>query len=161
MTSTEISRSLVPVSVRPPPSSFMHNRPSHMQSPPGCESAQWYSIAEASPALVRLCDEQGAALYFNRRWLEFTGVDSSRQLGRDWLALVHEEDADAATVGGAQAGVFRLAEAAARYKSVIETSMAMNYLRRTADALELLVRRHWPQSIARGVSPPKCSAYRS
>ena len=67
-----------------------------MQSRRGFESAQWYSIAEASPALVRLCDAQGAALYFNRRRLEFTGVDSSRQLGRGWLALVHGQDVDAA-----------------------------------------------------------------
>jgi len=85
-----------------------------MQSPPAFDTSQWRSIAEAAPTLVRLCDTEGATLYFNRRWLEFTGVDVQDQLGRGWLALVHADDIGAATDGGGQC-VFRLKRAGGGY----------------------------------------------
>jgi PAS domain-containing protein len=83
-----------------------------MHSSSGFGYAQWCSIAEAAPAMVRLGDDAGAALYFNRRWLDYTGTDAVIQIGTGWLELLHEEDRDAIAAG---ANVFRLRKAAGGY----------------------------------------------
>jgi len=75
-------------------------------------------MAEAAPVMVRLCDRRRAALYFNRRWLEYTGAGAEAQTDRGWLELVHEDDRPAVSAsGGAGTGsrVFRLRRAGGDY----------------------------------------------
>ena len=50
------------------------------------------STADASPALVWTCDTTGACDWFNRSWLEFTGVPMADQIGEGWARGVHPED---------------------------------------------------------------------
>jgi diguanylate cyclase (GGDEF)-like protein/PAS domain S-box-containing protein len=96
----------------PRPGMLDQRSPVHMHSSPGFGYAQWCSIAEAAPAMVRLGDDAGAALYFNRRWLDYTGIDAVMQIGSGWLELLHEEDRGAIVAG---ANVFRLRKAAGGY----------------------------------------------
>jgi PAS domain S-box-containing protein len=45
-----------------------------------------------SPMLVWMSGADGLCTYFNRAWLEFTGVELQKQLGDGWTHLVHPKD---------------------------------------------------------------------
>jgi PAS domain S-box-containing protein len=45
-----------------------------------------------SPMLVWMSGTDGLCTYFNRSWLEFTGVELEKQLGDGWTQLVHPKD---------------------------------------------------------------------
>ena len=49
-------------------------------------------VADFSPMMVWMSATDGLCTYFNRAWLEFTGVEIERQLGEGWTQLVHPED---------------------------------------------------------------------
>jgi PAS domain S-box-containing protein len=52
--------------------------------------ARFRSLADTMPQLAWMADEQGEILWFNRRWVEFTGLDPNADRdGR--LALVHPD----------------------------------------------------------------------
>lgn len=50
------------------------------------------AVADHLPVALWLCDPDGQRSYFNRAWLELTGVSAKRQTGEGWLELVHEDD---------------------------------------------------------------------
>ena len=49
-------------------------------------------LTESLPQLVWTCQPDGPCDYFNRRWLEFTGVPEAPQLGFGWLEQLHPDD---------------------------------------------------------------------
>lgn len=56
------------------------------------ESEQRFrDVAESSPAMIWLSDENDITIYANKKWIEFTGKD----IGNDpegWISLIHPED---------------------------------------------------------------------
>jgi len=63
------------------------------------------TMADGAPALIWLSDAEGRALWFNQRWLRYTGRGMDEELGLPWPARVHADDVDAARA------VFRAAAA--------------------------------------------------
>ncbi|MCX6879705.1 MAG: PAS domain S-box protein [Verrucomicrobia bacterium] len=53
---------------------------------------RFHQIADSLPQLVWTCQPDGPCDYFNRRWIEFTGVPETRQLGFGWLEQLHPDD---------------------------------------------------------------------
>jgi PAS domain S-box-containing protein len=51
-----------------------------------------YAVLETMPALVWLADAEGAAVYINGRWLQYTGLSEAQALGWGWAAAVHPDD---------------------------------------------------------------------
>jgi PAS domain S-box-containing protein len=49
-------------------------------------------FADAVPHVVVITDRTGAAVYFNRRWSEFTGEDATLLRGEDWQNVIHVDD---------------------------------------------------------------------
>ena len=49
-------------------------------------------MADATPALVWMCDAQGKVAYLNDRWFAFTGTDSGAGHGDTWIAHIHPTD---------------------------------------------------------------------
>ena len=49
-------------------------------------------MADATPALVWMCDAQGKVAYLNDRWFAFTGADSGGGHGDTWIAHIHPDD---------------------------------------------------------------------
>ncbi|MFL5738725.1 MAG: PAS domain S-box protein [Flavisolibacter sp.] len=47
-------------------------------------------VADSSPVMIWMCDEQHAITYLNRQWIDFTGVNI--QQGAQWEEMVHPED---------------------------------------------------------------------
>jgi PAS domain S-box-containing protein len=50
------------------------------------------NLAEALPQLVWMMDKAGNAIYFNRRWYEFTGQTVEESHGDGWTAALHPDD---------------------------------------------------------------------
>jgi len=50
--------------------------------------------ADCSPMLIWMSGTNGLCTYFNKGWLEFTGVALEKQIGEGWIQLVHPEDVD-------------------------------------------------------------------
>ena len=67
-------------------------------------------LTEAVPHVVWNADAAGEVTYFNRRWLEYTGLPLERACGRGWLDAVHPDEREVvlaawqATVFNAVAG---------------------------------------------------------
>lgn len=51
------------------------------------------TIANNSPAMIRLCGLDRNCNFFNQAWLEFTGLSFDEATGEGWTAVVHPEDA--------------------------------------------------------------------
>jgi len=66
--------------------------------------SRFRQLAESLPQLVWTCQPDGPCDYFNRRWLEFTGVPEAPQLGFGWLEQLHPDDR-APTVAAWEAAV--------------------------------------------------------
>ena len=49
-------------------------------------------MADSTPSLIWMCDEQGKVTYLNEQWVAFTGSDKSAGYGDMWTAGVHPED---------------------------------------------------------------------
>jgi PAS domain S-box-containing protein len=49
-------------------------------------------IADAAPMVVWLADSNRNVIWFNRAWVEFTGVPMERHLGFGWMEAIHPED---------------------------------------------------------------------
>ena len=49
-------------------------------------------MADSTPSLIWMCDEQGKVTYLNVQWVVFTGLDESAGYGDMWAASVHPED---------------------------------------------------------------------
>jgi len=48
--------------------------------------------ADSAPALIWLSDAQDRGLWYNRRWLEYTGRTLQQERGHGWLAGLHPDD---------------------------------------------------------------------
>jgi PAS domain S-box-containing protein len=53
-------------------------------------------IAESIPHIVWTASPDGATTYFNRQGTDYTGCPREANYGRNWLSLVHPDDADRA-----------------------------------------------------------------
>ena len=51
-------------------------------------------LVSGLPQLVWTCDANGCCGYLNDRWLAYTGIAESAQLGLGWLDCVHSDDRD-------------------------------------------------------------------
>jgi PAS domain S-box-containing protein len=49
-------------------------------------------MADATPALIWMCDTEGQITYLNERWLSFTGRDPQTGYGEAWTAFVHPDE---------------------------------------------------------------------
>jgi PAS domain S-box-containing protein len=56
------------------------------------------SLVDTAPVLVWISDPEGLCTFFNKPWLDFTGVPIEKQLGNGWSNLVHPEDRDRCVV---------------------------------------------------------------
>ncbi len=52
----------------------------------------YLNFFEKFPVLIWRCNTYGEFNYFNKHWLDFTGVDISSQIFNGWLNLIYEED---------------------------------------------------------------------
>jgi PAS domain S-box-containing protein len=53
-------------------------------------------LAEAIPLLVWTATPEGDLVYFNQRWLEYTGLSYEQARGQGWLEAVHPDDRQSA-----------------------------------------------------------------
>jgi PAS domain S-box-containing protein len=57
------------------------------------ESEQRFRVmADSTPALIWMCDEQGRITYLNERRVAFTGPDPNAGYGDTWIGYVHPDD---------------------------------------------------------------------
>jgi PAS domain S-box-containing protein len=50
------------------------------------------SLIDAAPMMVWMSGIDGRCTFFNKSWLDFTGLSLEEQLDEDWVARVHPED---------------------------------------------------------------------
>jgi PAS domain S-box-containing protein len=55
--------------------------------------ARFRKIADDSPMMIWMSAPDGAGIWFNRQWSEFTGQTLEEALGSGWLTAVHPDDA--------------------------------------------------------------------
>ncbi len=53
---------------------------------------EFHALADSSPMLIWMSGQDKGCTFFNRQWLDFTGIRVEDQLGQGWLQLVHPED---------------------------------------------------------------------
>jgi PAS domain S-box-containing protein len=58
--------------------------------------AAFRTLAESVPQLVWMCNPDGLNVYFNHRWVEYTGLTLDESYGRGWITPFHPEDRQAA-----------------------------------------------------------------
>lgn len=56
--------------------------------------ARFRNMANAAPALIWLSDTRNDGIWYNTRWLEYTGRDLEQELGLGWVEGVHPDDID-------------------------------------------------------------------
>ena len=49
-------------------------------------------MADTTPSLIWMCDEQGNVTYLNEQRIAFTGSELSVSYGGAWTAFVHTDD---------------------------------------------------------------------
>ncbi len=54
--------------------------------------ARFKTMADSAPVLIWMSDANHKGVFFNKAWLEFTGVSLEQQLGDGWLQSVHIDD---------------------------------------------------------------------
>jgi PAS domain S-box-containing protein len=50
------------------------------------------SMADGAPALIWLADREGQSVWFNQRWLEYTGETGAQALAGIWINRIHPDD---------------------------------------------------------------------
>jgi PAS domain S-box-containing protein len=55
---------------------------------------EFRALADSAPVLIWTSGPDKGCTFFNRQWLEFTGIPLEDQLGDGWLQVVHTEDRD-------------------------------------------------------------------
>jgi PAS domain S-box-containing protein len=57
------------------------------------ESEERYrQLADAMPQIVWMAGSDGKAMYYNRRWYEYTGLEPGTPHGDEWVDVVHPDD---------------------------------------------------------------------
>lgn len=56
------------------------------------QRARFDALADSMPQMAWSCQPDGQTDYFNRRWEEFTGVESEEHYGDGWVEVLHPED---------------------------------------------------------------------
>ena len=51
------------------------------------------SMADALPHLLWAADAGGTLSYFNKKWLDYTGLSLDKSIQAGWAALIHPDDA--------------------------------------------------------------------
>ena len=54
--------------------------------------ARFRNMADHAPVMMWVTDAEGACIYLNRRWYEFTGQSKAEAEGFGWLQAVHPDD---------------------------------------------------------------------
>ena len=54
-------------------------------------------LAEASPAMIWMADNEGLCTFANQSWLDFRGKTLDQELGTGWMEGIHAEDFNRAT----------------------------------------------------------------
>jgi PAS domain S-box-containing protein len=49
-------------------------------------------LAEASPAMIWMADNEGLCTFANQSWLDFRGRTLDQEIGTGWMEGIHEED---------------------------------------------------------------------
>src|SRR5262249_24078627 len=52
----------------------------------------FHALSDAAPVMIWMTDRNNAGIYFNKRWLDFTGIPMRLQLGEGWTKNVHPDD---------------------------------------------------------------------
>ncbi len=52
----------------------------------------YLNFFEIFPILIWRCDTYGDFNYFNKQWLDFTGIEITSQIFKGWIQLIHEDD---------------------------------------------------------------------
>ena len=61
------------------------------------------TLAEAVPQLVWMCTPDGMNIYFNQRWVDYTGLTLEESYRKGWITPVHPDDKQPATYAWNQA----------------------------------------------------------
>lgn len=56
--------------------------------------ARFRLMADSAPVLIWMADANQSAVWFNKRWLDFTGRNLQQEIGRGWLESVHPSHLD-------------------------------------------------------------------
>ena len=86
--------------------------------------AEFRLLAEAMPQIVWITRPDGGNIYFNQRWMDYTGLTLAESLGDGWMKPFHPDDKplawqawqNATTTGGTYAIECRLRAADATYR---------------------------------------------
>ncbi len=52
----------------------------------------FHTLVESLPQLVWICDTDGKNIFFNRKWVEYTGLTLSESYGDGWVKPFHPDD---------------------------------------------------------------------
>lgn len=89
--------------------------------------ALFRTLADYAPTMLWLTDIDGGIIYFNKRWLDFTGLPREAMLGPGWVQCLHPDDRDRClSFGLEQVGLrqpfqmeYRLREHTGRYADML------------------------------------------
>jgi PAS domain S-box-containing protein len=54
--------------------------------------AEFRTLAESMPQIVWVTDSDGRVLYFNQKWMDYTGLSLEQSVGDDWTLPFHPDD---------------------------------------------------------------------
>ena len=54
--------------------------------------ARFRSLADNAPVMIWMSDIDGSRIYYNRKWLEFTGRNLVQELSNNWIDSIHSQD---------------------------------------------------------------------
>jgi PAS domain S-box-containing protein len=56
-------------------------------------------MADTAPVMIWVSGLDKGCVYFNQRWLDFTGRPHDAEVGDGWIASVHPEDVGSCVIG--------------------------------------------------------------
>jgi PAS domain S-box-containing protein len=66
-----------------------------MKAPFSLDATHLRTITDSVPQLIWENNPQGEAIYFNKRWFEFSGLSYEDSLGAGWVVMAHPDDDNA------------------------------------------------------------------
>ena len=89
------------------------------------------SLADNAPVMIWMSDTNNIRIYYNRRWLEFTGRTLQQELSYNWLDAVHSQDKEQVSNNYNNAykekkefnGEFRLMRYDGQYRWIFDTAI--------------------------------------